>query len=253
MDYLEKYTSLWTSNKGLKSNIELNTVIEQLKQDKYLQLSPATHYLLDYRNKKYIFISESVINLFGYSAEELKKGGVEMQFKLMHPDDAKIHLDFSLKQFKNFLRNIPKEELSKYKFSYNYRMKRKDGMYFHMLQEFVILEKDEDDLPLFNFGYATDISNHKSNNKISFKVSKYKEGLGFIELKKEFYPGHILTNKEIEVIQLINQGKTSKEIADITFNSIETIKSHRKNILKKLNLNKFQKAINYCKEIGIIN
>lgn len=45
-----------------------------------------------------------------------------------------------------------------------------------------------------------------------------------------------LTFKEIEILKLIAQGYTSKEIADQTFVSPRTVETHRHNILKKLDL-----------------
>ena len=251
MNFLDKYNSIWNGNFNT-GNETIESLVKSLSKDNLIEISPAAHYLLDYRNKEYKFISKSVVNLLGFTAEELMKGGVEMQFKLMHPDDAKIHLDFSLNRFKKFLNKIPKEEIFRYKFSYNYRMKRKDNQYFHMLQEFVILEISDDYLPIYNFGYATDISNHKRDNKISFKVSIFSNENGFEELKEDFYPGHVLTSREVEIVKLANEGLSTREIAEKLYNSFETIKTHRKNIMSKLAFSKFQMVINYCKESGLI-
>jgi len=46
----------------------------------------------------------------------------------------------------------------------------------------------------------------------------------------------IFTKSEINVLKLIAQEKTSKEIAGMLFVSIKTVDSHRYNICKKLNL-----------------
>jgi two-component system response regulator NreC len=45
-----------------------------------------------------------------------------------------------------------------------------------------------------------------------------------------------LTKKEREVLQLIVEGKTSKEIALLLFISIKTVDTHRHNIMQKLNI-----------------
>lgn len=54
-----------------------------------------------------------------------------------------------------------------------------------------------------------------------------------------------LSQREMEVINLIKQGKTSKEIASSLYLSIKTIEVHRYNILKKLNLKNAAALINY--------
>lgn len=44
---------------------------------------------------------------------------------------------------------------------------------------------------------------------------------------------HLLTNREREILALIKEGKTSKEMAEILFLSEFTIKSHRQNMMRK--------------------
>lgn len=46
----------------------------------------------------------------------------------------------------------------------------------------------------------------------------------------------ILSSREKEILRLIGEGKTSNEIADQLFISKNTVDTHRKNILKKMNL-----------------
>ena len=43
-----------------------------------------------------------------------------------------------------------------------------------------------------------------------------------------------ITSRENQIIQLISYEYSSKEIAEVLFISIETVKDHRKNIRKKL-------------------
>ena len=45
-----------------------------------------------------------------------------------------------------------------------------------------------------------------------------------------------LTEREVEIVELICKGNTTAEIADTLCRSTHTINSHRKNILKKLNI-----------------
>ena len=45
-----------------------------------------------------------------------------------------------------------------------------------------------------------------------------------------------LTDREIEVVKLVANGKTNKEIADSLYISIHTVISHRKNITEKLGI-----------------
>jgi two-component system response regulator NreC len=46
----------------------------------------------------------------------------------------------------------------------------------------------------------------------------------------------LLSKREIEIVRLIGEGKTSAEISDILFIGKSSVDTHRKNILKKLNI-----------------
>tara|TARA_Y100001954_G_scaffold180050_1_gene191747 strand:- start:846 stop:1487 length:642 start_codon:yes stop_codon:yes gene_type:complete len=60
-----------------------------------------------------------------------------------------------------------------------------------------------------------------------------------------------LSEREIEIIGLITDGLSSKAIADTLFLSIHTVNTHRKNILKKLNVKSSSELVNYAFKIGI--
>jgi DNA-binding NarL/FixJ family response regulator len=59
-------------------------------------------------------------------------------------------------------------------------------------------------------------------------------------------PPDPLTPREIEIISLIAEGKSSKEIAAIMFLSFRTIQNHRSRIMKKLNLKKNTDLVRYA-------
>lgn len=55
-----------------------------------------------------------------------------------------------------------------------------------------------------------------------------------------------LTTREREVLKLIAEGKSSKEIADLLFISVRTVQHHRANMMRKLNLKKTADLIKYA-------
>lgn len=61
-----------------------------------------------------------------------------------------------------------------------------------------------------------------------------------------------LTNKEIEIVTLISQGFTSKEIAEKIFISVRTVETHRHNILKKLSIPNAALLSSWAKDKGYI-
>ena len=59
-------------------------------------------------------------------------------------------------------------------------------------------------------------------------------------------PVERITTREREVLKLIAEGKSSKEIADLLFISTHTIRHHRANIKRKLNIKKLADLIKYA-------
>jgi RNA polymerase sigma factor (sigma-70 family) len=63
----------------------------------------------------------------------------------------------------------------------------------------------------------------------------------------------LLTDREREVLQLVAEGKTNKEIANVLNISPYTIDTHRSHILQKLNLHSAPELILYAVRKGIIS
>jgi two-component system response regulator NreC len=62
----------------------------------------------------------------------------------------------------------------------------------------------------------------------------------------------LLTPREREVLQLLAEGRTNKEVANILNLSLYTVETHRGNILQKLNLHGTPELILYAVRKGII-
>jgi DNA-binding NarL/FixJ family response regulator len=68
----------------------------------------------------------------------------------------------------------------------------------------------------------------------------------------DFLKKYQLTNREIEIIQKIAKGLTTKEIATQLFVSEFTINSHRRNICRKLNIYTPVGLINFARNHGLV-
>ncbi len=65
-------------------------------------------------------------------------------------------------------------------------------------------------------------------------------------------PIDLLTSREREVLQLIAEGKTNKEIATILTLSVYTVESHRGRIMEKLNLHSAGDVVRFALRNGLI-
>lgn len=62
----------------------------------------------------------------------------------------------------------------------------------------------------------------------------------------------LLTDREREILQLVAEGRTNKEVASILNISLTTVETHRTHILQKLNLHSVPELILYAVRKGII-
>jgi DNA-binding NarL/FixJ family response regulator len=88
----------------------------------------------------------------------------------------------------------------------------------------------------------------KQRNKLLKQDILYNDPSFQPELKDDFSKMNQLSDREREILQLIVQGNTEHEIAKKLFISKHTVHSHRKNILKKLDLHNTTEVIKYAYE-----
>lgn len=72
------------------------------------------------------------------------------------------------------------------------------------------------------------------------------------DFQKE-YKFHNLTNREMDVINLISKGMTNREISQELIISERTVKNHVSSILKKLSVNDRTQALIKCLKMGIVD
>ncbi len=81
------------------------------------------------------------------------------------------------------------------------------------------------------------VDTYLSPQKKSPKAERYKQ----------------LSNREREVFQLIAEGHSTRQIADMLCVSISTIKSHRANIMEKLDIDTPVKLVHFAIQLGLVD
>jgi DNA-binding NarL/FixJ family response regulator len=62
----------------------------------------------------------------------------------------------------------------------------------------------------------------------------------------------VLTTRETEILKLIANGKSTQAIADALFLSPHTVQTHRKSIIKKLNIKSPTEFVIYAMDLGLL-
>ena len=96
---------------------------------------------------------------------------------------------------------------------------------------------------------------HEGRSYLSPKVSRMMQDdhIRDLESKSVDDSFDLLTSREREILQLVAEGKTNKDIANLLNVSPYTIDTHRTHILQKLNLHSAPELILYAVRKGIIS
>jgi DNA-binding NarL/FixJ family response regulator len=63
---------------------------------------------------------------------------------------------------------------------------------------------------------------------------------------------HLLTDREKEVLQLLAEGRSNKEVASLLNLGLSTVETHRSNLMQKLNLHNTAEIVLYAVRKGLI-
>lgn len=220
------------SYKNLPESIEyISPVLSNLEQ---------MLYVFDLGNNKFTYLSDNTKDITGYSADEMHKLGPEKFMELWHEKDFEVIVNTVFSEGLELIKQQKDTDISKHKITYSYRLKQKDGTYRTLLNQFSHVLEDEYRNPLVIMGTSSDITDIHSKPELFCRIT-YQNAKGkwekiyerFFSLENEASQDYGLTPKEYEIIRFIHQGLSSKEIANRTQRSTETIKSQRKSILAK--------------------
>jgi DNA-binding CsgD family transcriptional regulator len=199
-------------------------------------LGDSYYFILNHHNLEMEFVSKEVEDVMGYTPSEFN---VEFMNEKIHPQDRSWFLTIG-KSMIDFLSQLPPKKVMKYKMRYDIRFKKKNGDYARILYQGLIIEHDESGRLLRSISVHSDITYLKQEGRpvLSFigmdsEPSFVDVGSKniFVENKDEF------TRREKQVLSLLIEGKSSKEIGSTLNISKQTVDTHRKNMLHKKNTN----------------
>jgi len=96
---------------------------------------------------------------------------------------------------------------------------------------------------------------HQDQSFLSPSISKtlIDAYLRKMETGKTETPFDLLTDREREVLQLIAEGYTNREVAKSLFISVKTVEAHRAHIMQKLNIHDIAKLVKYAIQKGLVD
>ncbi len=217
----------------------LSSIATELQLMEEMQLGV---YLLDYKTGKYLYFSDYLKELMGIKKKENTDLDISYCVKLIHPEDS-VCLFQILNKVSKTIKSLDEQEKRTISFKINYRIKTKNNHYSWVMQMNKVIYSATLDFPIY-LGYIVSVPDNNSFKQIAgyLKSSSNSWVLKYKPQNKKRVLKN-LTEREEEVLKLANKGNNSKEIALMLDISIETIKIHKKNIIKKLGVNSTLNAI----------
>ncbi|MDE6753685.1 MAG: helix-turn-helix transcriptional regulator [Muribaculaceae bacterium] len=171
-------------------------------------------------------------------------------YNCLHPEDLveKRMLEY---EFFKIVNSIRGDEKKHFKATCRIRMRNTNNDYFFVENSTQIVSLSPAGrmwLILCCYCLSPD---QKENNDIFPRIINNRSGeiitLSFKEKKQ-----HILTKREKEILNLIKEGKASKNIADILEISVHTVNRHRQNIIEKLSVGNSIEAVCAATSMGLL-
>ncbi|MGV8135632.1 MAG: LuxR C-terminal-related transcriptional regulator [Mangrovibacterium sp.] len=208
--------------------------------------------IFDLARRQHVYLSSTFETLLGWDLEEAGKPGHTYIDSRLHPDDLE-HLNRSSSFFFNLILKIKKDDpknIEQYKFIMDYRTKGKDGQYVRVIEQHKILELDQENNLWLSLGIMDLSPDQDLQTLCRYRMVNVKTGEVYHFPKED--PESVLSLREQEVLQLLAKGLISKQIADQLFISVNTVNTHRQNIIGKLNVSNTAGAIQHAISIGLI-
>ena len=189
--------------------------------------------------------------MLGYPACSLQGLSPEQYYSLVHTEDAKaVRLCFD--HLRDWIRETASLDFMEYRFVFHYRVKTRRQQYIYVLDEkhafqnrsgqYLHFTLVKNVTPLQPFTHAK-VEIYKLINGDHRKIDEYVS---------RTMNAYAITSREKEVLQGIQEGMTSKQIAKKLSLSVFTVRNHRSNIFEKARAENVVQLLTYAQASGWI-
>lgn len=240
----EKKTGLkmWLmSTQHAPINKDINLLIKHMKPglDMLSDIRIAA-FVYNFERGGYDYLNDHFVKVMNEERGYILQEGIKILQDKVHKEDFSKCLNITQKAYLEYIRMKPKEKET-FHFRFFFRLKKNKGEYAWFMQTTKQFSNGENEIPL-QLGYLVELFDPQHPLRVmgvietnTRRVDIFPDGLDDLITK--------LTTREFEILQLARQGVKSKDIAEKLQLAENTIKTHRRNILKKLEVSSMMQAI----------
>ena len=219
-----------------------------LELEDLMELYNQFFYIADVIQMKILFTSKRSTSMIGIDPEEL----TFYQFmELTHPDEIQ-RLSLGRPKILKLAQDLYVAEKGARLLSTDFRMRNTLGNYSNLLIQGYLVYATIPRKTVFFLKLHTNIDWYKKK-KNGFHYYLGEDLTYFKYPDKEFLDmGILISDREFEILKLVEQGLSSEQIAEKLFLSINTVHTHRCNMLEKTRKDSISDLIYSFKERGLM-
>lgn len=210
-----------------------------IEMDQFLPYSSTFFCITNTQDLTFEYVSKNYNACLGLDAKEIKEKGMRYFWGRIHPEDIESWLQALNSLMKFTLSEIPKEKRKDASYTWNFRFKNAQGTYVNIIQNTTPLIFDSENKPIIGLAHYTvlhpDVKLDITASAKLLNSEQEYETIYFNSFSQKLLHDGV-TNRERDIIRLLILDKTSKEISEKLNISSHTVDTHRRNILKKLDI-----------------
>jgi DNA-binding CsgD family transcriptional regulator/PAS domain-containing protein len=229
-------------------------LLNEISSDTFVVLNNQFFYITDLRHFNNVYIHKNLNLILGYEPDYFKS--MENVYSLIHPEDRDFVMAFSKKIITHSreVRNIPsvQQDPLKISFSIDFRIRKSSGQFIRVNRVTSCIKLDRKGNVVYAISVYTDIDRLKKSNHISCSWSGDESGLFSVDDLIKEYSHSIFSDREVEILKNLAEGRKGKEISVNLRISRHTVISHRRKMLQKAQVKNTPELIHFAVSKGII-
>ncbi len=212
-------------------------------------VGPVVYYLLDFKNS---IIADACGDFEEVLGVKFSRGMSLMELISRTTPEHLAFLNRCVPPFISYFLDISDEERQKVGFNVEFQIERKSKKCW--INQKIVDTYTDDGQYRYTIFENYDCTSTKVDQLARCIV--YHQNKGYLMNESYYHKDQLienLTSTELTICSLITKGKSDKEIAEVQFVQIDTIKQHKKNIFTKLGINKSTELVALAYESGIVS
>ncbi|MFY0601263.1 MAG: helix-turn-helix transcriptional regulator [Cyclobacteriaceae bacterium] len=173
--------------------------------------------------------------------------------KIIHPSDVSMYFKVSKALLSFVMANAPDLVPFESSFNMSYRVGLSDGTYISILRQSTpFIKNDRNEVEAY-ISVCTDVTDLVDHHRVRWHIYGPKsESFEYFLRQEPSEENAFFSERELDVLKLLAASLSSVEISEKLFISINTVNTHRKNMMKKANVNKTIDLILFARDKAYI-